>query len=775
MISKITPFLFALFLLTAPVQSLAQVVSGTVTDKDSGEILEAAGVFFESTFQGTVTNKEGRFELSIPYAPIVLHIRYIGYETERISIGELESIELDVKLSPSVIQTEEIVFTGEDPAVRIMQRVIEEKQRWRKQLESFSANAYTRQVLSNEDEIASISETETKLFWQKDIGYREIILAQSQTANLSFDQNFAGATNLPNFYDDEITISGYRLIGPTHPQAFRYYEFRYEGQRNLDGKLVFDISLHPRRPLQPLFEGRIAILDEYFAMIEAELRPNETVRFPPPISRFDVDYRQQFNNFGTDFWLPVDARLEGMIEIGLPGLRFPPFVFQQLTRITDYNLEPEIPDSLLASNRRLYFDRERLRATEITANQRAIPLTERETIAYQNVDSTQTLDRVFQPSGPLARAARLDNNSSSFSYPGSEYFRPQVYYNRVDAFTAGIDIRYEEIQNTNLELLTLYSFGQNKPFFDVRLGYQIRRSNLELRFAQRSDVVAESPLYGATLNSLGMLLGAEDYFDYFNNSSALLSWIGPRFFRIQPQIAFSIQEHTSLDRVTNYSLIGDITQPDNPDIEDGRLNNLRLGLRYGNPPSGLGFSHNNAVSFDVEIANPELLGGEMEYIRAELRADWRIPTFVSRRLFPNTLDLRFRIVTSTPETPVQRSAMLDNSYFGYAPFGSFATSFGRPDYGRHLGVFYWEHNFQTLPFELLGINYLADKGIGLIVHGASGFVHSEDDFLQPIPEGAVWHEAGLSVNRLFGIARIGLSRNLSEQKWVASFAVARYF
>jgi hypothetical protein len=46
-------------------------------------------------------------------------------------------------------------------------------------------------------------------------------ISTTQTSNIAEGQNFAGVSYLPNFYDDDIMIAGYRMVGITHPDALR--------------------------------------------------------------------------------------------------------------------------------------------------------------------------------------------------------------------------------------------------------------------------------------------------------------------------------------------------------------------------------------------------------------------------------------------------------------------------------------------------------------------------------------------------------------------------
>jgi hypothetical protein len=121
----------------------------------------------------------------------------------------------------------------------------------------------------------------------------------------------------------------------------------------MDGKPVYRIEVLPKRGLQPLFEGEAWVLGRDYALLEVDLKPNRVVHFPPPIQDFNLAYRQQFSNYGGDFWLPVDMRIEGLIRIGLVGLRFPPIIFRQTSRLSDYQLNPSIPDSVYRENNQI--------------------------------------------------------------------------------------------------------------------------------------------------------------------------------------------------------------------------------------------------------------------------------------------------------------------------------------------------------------------------------------------------------------------------------------
>jgi len=86
-----------------------RTVSGTVTDED-GLPLEGAAVLIKGTTDGTVTNAEGRWSLTVPDAGTVLTVSYIGFEDKDIYTGDGSSFVTVMKTSWEFIQ--QVVVTG---------------------------------------------------------------------------------------------------------------------------------------------------------------------------------------------------------------------------------------------------------------------------------------------------------------------------------------------------------------------------------------------------------------------------------------------------------------------------------------------------------------------------------------------------------------------------------------------------------------------------------------------------------------------------------------
>lgn len=784
-------FLAMMCLFISPVLA-QQTLKGTVVDASTNEPLAAATVQIQGTYRGTITNNIGEFELLIPQFPVQLHARYIGYNSITIDLQELPSSELILRLQPTPVNLREVVVTGEDPALEIMREVIRRKRIWRDALDTYTAEAYTRQRLENDTGIVTITESLSQAYWDKRRGTREVIKYRNQTSNMDPTQNFATATGLPNFYDDDISISGFELVGVTHPNALSFYHFKLEGFRQIDDKTVFDISVSPRRRLQPTFEGMIAILDEDFALIEVDLRPGESVMFPPPIQEFGLWYQQQFSNFGGNFWLPVDIRIEGTIKIGFPGLQFPPINFFQLSRLTNYEVNIPLPDSLYQIERRIVVDTLSIRSdqTYLSRSGIRIPLDERETSAYTALDSTQTLEKAFRPTGALSRFVDMDDGEERNNGPVAEFLgktfngvAPLLGYNRVDGGRFGVKYTPPIPGKLKASVSGTYLGGVRDWDYGAGLEFNNGRRNrfiMEAKYDYKTSHTFSNSMYDPIMTATVMLMASPDYFNYYKSESLQLN-TSFRHRKSNTKYTLFTGSNTiqSLDKVTNYSIPGGHIQRENPFIDEGVDEFIGLNLRWGSDVVPFGLTGTRHIELSLTHGN-KFVSGDFDYTKFRAQIDWRFETFYKRRFMSNTLDVRFIGGTTTGSLPYHAWHATDTRLGYFAPFGTFKTLGDTPVESEHFAAFFWEHNFRTIPFEVLGMQRLAKKGVGIIISGAHGYFESDSSRLiarsmVPNQINGYKHEIGLSVNGVFSLLRIDTAMRLDSPSFYAGISFARIF
>ncbi|MDZ7755658.1 DUF5686 and carboxypeptidase-like regulatory domain-containing protein [Rhodohalobacter sp.] len=782
-------FRFALLFLLIPIQTNAQFeITGTVLDDETGEPLPAATIVIENSLKGTITNPEGHFSISVAELPITLLISYIGYERSSITIEDIQPAGITVRLKPSVTELEELVVTDRDPGLTIMEKVIERKKLWRADLQSYQADAYTRQVLQNDTSIVSISESSSVLYWNQNKGHREVQKSVRQTSNLSADQNFAGVRYLPNFYDDNIEIAGYNIVGITHPDALSFYHFSLLEILQMDGVPVYKIEVKPRRELQPTFEGVAYVLGRDYALIDVDLKPNDVVSFPPPVQDFNLSYKQQFSNYGSDFWFPVDMRIEGRIRIGMVGLQFPSIQFSQVSRISDYQVNISLPDSIFQDQTSLT-QADTVSAAEAPTNE--IPLTEEEKLAYETIDSTKTIEDAFRPEGFLARMVDDSDESegSGFLSRFGEWMPAGIgirgRYNRVEGVHLGLNYQKRAADiGLNTKFFSGYSFNTKDWDYGAEVEKRVvqfedREITALLSYQNSTDTQYSSVVYSTGMNSFVTLLGGDDYFNYFRNEEVSA---GLKFTNIIKRVDLEISGNHEVHR--SFSAGDEIDfklfswqniRRVNPEIEEGTNRSLSVNIGYNLQDRNFGFAGSRQIKMTAEMSRPEF-GSDFDYSSIRMSVDWNFETFYRRRFFANTLDIHLSGGIVESSAPIQKLGVVDGSLSRFTPFSVLKTRAFLPYVGNKYGVISVEHNFRTIPFELLDLNYFVDNGWGIILFGGAGSAELNDNssFLMMDTDG-IHTEAGISLNGIFGILRLDFAKRLDSPGHFIGFSVPRYF
>ncbi len=96
------------FVLSAWAQE--RVITGKVTSAEDGSALPGVNVVVKGTTNGTVTDADGKYSLSVPSSSSSLIFSFIGLKSAEVPVGERSVV--DVQLALDVTQLSEIVVTG---------------------------------------------------------------------------------------------------------------------------------------------------------------------------------------------------------------------------------------------------------------------------------------------------------------------------------------------------------------------------------------------------------------------------------------------------------------------------------------------------------------------------------------------------------------------------------------------------------------------------------------------------------------------------------------
>ncbi len=617
------------------------------------------------------------------------------------------------------------------------------------------------------------------------------MMASRQTNNMQFDGFMPAALFVTNLYDDEIEVGGHTLFGVTHPDAIEHYDFKLEGTTRQDGREVYSISVQTKSSLTSGFQGTVVVADSVFAMLSVDLRPNDTFIFPPPIQFFHVSFKQQYLPYGEDQWLPADFRSELDLKVGLRRLlEFPVFRIRQFSRLSNYEINITLADSLFDSDEMVTVDSVAVAADGLLeASGMAVPLTAREEVAYNQIDSTKTIEEAFRPGGVMGRAARIsaggddDISSRGSGVLGFLDISPSIWYNRVEGWSPGA--RFSVGADVRLSARVGYSSGLKQWFQGYRVEYRHRRLRIRAEWDDRVRPTYDSWTRSQIENSVSVLMGRPDYFDYFRSETARVI-VRLRGTGWLPSAEVTVQREDASAEATSatFRFRGDAPVTSNPGLPDTRVGSVSLRTWVGSKPDPFGIAGSNWAELLVEKASSGFLGGSEDFSRAQLRATWHIDTFFRRRLLPQGLDIHIALGASQGRIPAHRLWVVDGNNKSSRP-GSLRTLEGRPYIGDRTVLVAWEHHFRTVLFERLGWRWAVDRGLGIIAFGGHGrsWLRGENAAGEPgsptgwspnIAEG--WHhEVGLSLNGVLEMLRLDVARRLDKPGWAVGFGVARLF
>ena len=768
---------FALLLLglnvlvsVAPAQTF--VVSGTVRDKSSGESLVAANIRIDGTARGTISNAEGAYRLSLPPGSYSLIVSFIGYKSDTVRVALMRDTMHDVALVPIAVQLAEIVVTDEDPAVRIMRNVIENKGQWKERLKSYQFDAFTRQILRRDTAIASITESYTTGYWQQGDTLREVVKQKRQTENVPLGQNFASVGGIVNFYDDEIRFSGFTFVGPTSPEAFEYYRFTLEGTRMQDSVELYSIRMTPRTKLTPLFSGTINIIGDSYSVVGIEVKPNEAYRIPF-VTELNITYAQQFARYEEFFWMPVDIRLNGNAEIGIAGFSFPVIGFDQVSTIYEYRINAEVPDTLRQKPRRMNAPGAEKFDSTFWAEREVLPLTTEEQTAYKTLDSTQTLEKQFEPSGPLMA---LNTVSEGFL----KYL--DLHFNRVEGLFLGGEVTVDSIAPwMKLSAKAGYGLSDKRWKYGAEAEFFLdEKRNYSLGLGGSKDLghFPDEGFYDTFFITLSSLLSKIDQRDYFYTFGWKFFVGAKPFRRLSLKATYRSEEHKTAHKMTEFSLL-DRSKEYRPNAmaAKGMLRSVALNIRYGDSPVPLGLVSTNYIDIEIERSQPSLLAGDFFFSRVWVTGEFFVPTFLKRNLFPPTLLGRLSAGYSTGHLPPQRIFTLESRSDGFGPFGVLKGASLKEFAGERYFVLSLEHNFRSIPFLVLDVPCLYKNSLELILYGSVAKSWNPSGSLPYGRSTEGWYaETGIGMSRIFGLLRIDVTRRLTDSDaWFVTLGIARIF
>ncbi len=124
--NKLTAFLLLMFVSVLSVAAQDVTASGVVSDKTTGETLIGAKVLQKGTNNGTITNFDGNFSLSVPLNS-VLEISYVGYINQEVTVSSAAPLNILMESNDKILDEVVVVGYGTKKAGAITGSVVQVK------------------------------------------------------------------------------------------------------------------------------------------------------------------------------------------------------------------------------------------------------------------------------------------------------------------------------------------------------------------------------------------------------------------------------------------------------------------------------------------------------------------------------------------------------------------------------------------------------------------------------------------------------------------------
>lgn len=459
-------------------------ITGKVTDTERLP-LQNVNVYVEGTFNGTTTNANGEFKITIDSSKEqVLVFKFLGFETETRTLDENESY-LEVQLTEKVTSLDDVVITrNEDPAYAIIRNAIAQRKENLAKIKEFKAEFYSKGIweIQNAPEkilgqdigdlgggldstrsgVVYLSETVSKIAFKAPNQFKENVIA----SKVSGDDNGFSFNSAEDFnfsvYENTLNL-GNNLVSPIAKFAMNYYDYELVGTfYDNDRFLVNKIKVIPKRPNDAVFSGHIYILEETWEVFGVELKTTGKSLQVEVVKEINLNQTFSYSE-ENKFWVLISQDISfswGIFGISGGG--------DFVASYKNYDFKPELTKKDF-SNAVIVFDKEaNTKDSLFWEKNRPVPLTSLELKDYTFKDSIQTLKN----SQPYKDSIDAVRNKFSLTDPIFGYSWQNSTTNQEAGFTGLKNFNYNTVQGYNIKSELYFrqkdTAGTYRRFWELR-------------------------------------------------------------------------------------------------------------------------------------------------------------------------------------------------------------------------------------------------------------------------------------------------------------------
>jgi hypothetical protein len=706
----------------------ADIIRGRVTDADTGEPLAFVHIVIPDTRQGTMTDIDGYFNLTLGIETTHLQLSYVGYFSKIHDLTDIHAFQ-EIRMQHQQIELDEVViYPGDNPAHRIIRNATANRSNNHpERLASFTYKSYNKFVATLDRDYYMEKWMSTGNPASKNLAdlldQRHIFIMESATERKFRYPNRNNETIVANrvsglenplfsmlatelqsfsFYGNYITLLERDYVSPLNPTAFSRYFFNLEDTLYQDPDTVFVVTY---RPVQGVnfdgLEGVLYINTHNWALQNVIARPYRQIQ-----AGLNFRIQQQYDLVDGKNWFPVQLNTDidfTSAERGSPG-RFPPVRMLSRSYIRDISVNPSLSRSDFTMHG-IDFDPQANKTEPGYWDQlRQDTLSQKESNTYFYMDSlgrAHNFDAIFNLVEPLVFG---EIPFGIFSLPLNRFYN----YNKYERHRIGLGLETNRRLSDRFRIGGYYAWSTGdkehkyKYFGEVVLD---KFSDLRAGWEQSYDVSERGgTLIEDNYNLLSPMYIRNLYrgtMDITKRKTAYLSFRSWMNF-IQTKLMASTGKTQWYD---DYLFLA---HEGNQEIRNFRFSELSVHMRFAygetlmNTPMRLislsspypVFYFHAAKGFD------RVFGSEFDYLRLEARLDvhypvslWGRQSWILESGWINRDDMPWPLL-HTGRAGDKRALVASPFSFGTMHMNEFVSN-------RYFSVFF-QHNFESLLFRTPG-------------------------------------------------------------------------
>lgn len=732
---KIMKLTFIIYFITYTfIISQSVSIVGTIINKNTSQPIPYVNIGVQGTYFGTSSNEKGQFKLSFKRDSLNLVISCIGFKTKIIQVDIHEQSQIIVKLEPISIELPEVIVNAEEnPAYAIIRKAIANKYKNKKGLKNYFYNFYSKNILKSGKKISFIEEDTgegfnklpKKIVELKTKIFKSENLSEKTTEKLftKTDLNFL-EKKIIDFTADSLILGKFVFHLPLSQFAFDYYDYKLKDLQQNGTHLFYNIEVIPLSKIRPTFKGSIIIEDSSYALTGLNLTMQNRNLMPytefkmtiiqnltlvkkywlPKYYNIDVEF-----NFNYSYLIGIDSLITSYVKLfNNPEINLDPYnqLLKNINKIDDSTFikNPEFITSKQMDSIRLY------------------PLSLSETEAYKNIDSTNNIVSSLKFTGVagnylkrknlVTTGSRIknekNNNKSHFNF-GKLFKFISFQNNRVDGIELGIK-HSSWVADTVLHYSAGagYSIERNKVNANLSFYLPINFSlanGIELTGNYGTKPFHIFSHYPSFWNSVGVTLGFEDQFNYYNSLSGSIKIEKTFIKNTLLKVGIAIENQKPLAAKRYYSIFNSKRAIRiNPNIKENNDNRIVLNFNSGKFPYYLNFMMKNGFVTQIDISS-KVLGSDFNYTRINSAYQFYLKTLYNELFFSPYLSVFIELSAVFGDFGIQHLYTPKTALGIYSPLGTFKALQPYQLIGDKSLAVHLEHNWRKTFFDMLGIYF----------------------------------------------------------------------